>query len=67
MKKLLTIDEAVEYLRVSKPLIYKLTSQKQIPYIKIGARIVFDLERLNNWLVSNAVEPRKTYVQPESA
>ena len=62
MKELLTIEEAVKYLRVSKPLIYKLTSQKLIPFIKIGTRIVFDLERLNNWLLSNAVEPRETYV-----
>jgi NitT/TauT family transport system substrate-binding protein len=57
MKKLLTIEEAVDLLQVSKPTIYRLTSQKRIPFIKIGGVVRFDETRLTGWLDGLAVEP----------
>lgn len=46
----LTVKEIAEYLGLSVDLIYKLVRQKQIPHIKIGARILFKLSSIEKWL-----------------
>ena len=38
------------YIHVSKSLIYRMVSKGQIPYIKIGARTIFDRDEINQWL-----------------
>ena len=54
-QNLLTIKEAAEYLRISIPGIYRLTSQKRIPFIKLGQRVLFDLQDLVIWLNSKKI------------
>lgn len=66
MKKLLTLEEAVEILQISKPTMYRLTSQKRIPHIKVGGSVRFLESRLIEWLESNAVEPGGTYERTET-
>ena len=41
-EQFLTIDEAAEFLRVSKSWMFKLTSAKAIPHLKVGRRVIFD-------------------------
>lgn len=50
MSELMTVDELAAHLKLSKPTIYRLTSQKLIPHIKIGQRVLFDIEQINVWL-----------------
>ena len=57
MNEIMTINEAVEYTRLSKPTIYRLTSKKQIPFLKVGGKILFKLSTLSSWLDSQSVEP----------
>ena len=49
--KLLTISEAARYLNLSKPTIYRLTSQRQIPFSKpAGSKeLYFSLIELQAW------------------
>ena len=42
MEKYRTVDEVAEILGISKKTVYKYTSNKTIPYIKIGSRVLFD-------------------------
>ncbi len=37
----------------SKSTIYKKVYQGKIPYSKQGKRLIFDLEEIDNWLLSN--------------
>lgn len=39
-----------EYIHVSTSLIYRMVSLDQIPYIKIGARTIFDRTQIDQWL-----------------
>lgn len=39
-----------EYIHVSKSLIYRMVSMDQIPYLKIGARAIFDRVQIDQWL-----------------
>ena len=55
MEKLINIKEAAEYLSVSAIYVYKLTSLKEIPYVRIGKRIMFKPSELEQWVDSHAV------------
>lgn len=54
---LLTIQEASDLLKLSVSTIYRLTSQKRIPFYKVGGKVLFDSEKLTAWLTGFAVEP----------
>ncbi len=61
MNKLLTLDEAVDLLQVSKPTLYRFTSQRKIPFIKIGGLIRFSEVKLLQWLEEMTVVPGVSY------
>lgn len=56
MKKLLTIKEASEYLRISEKGIYNMVWRREIPFVKIGRRIRFDIQDLDDWISRNKVK-----------
>jgi excisionase family DNA binding protein len=54
MSELLSVGELCEYLRISRPSIYRLTSQRGIPMIKLGNRVLFDRQKIDTWLEGHA-------------
>ena len=57
MPQMLTIEEAAQFLNVSKHTVYRLTSQHRIKFYKpTGKRIYFDKADLNEWMKSKAVK-----------
>ncbi len=46
----LTVKEVAIYLDLSTDFIYKLVRQKQIPFIKVGSRILFKRVSIERWL-----------------
>jgi excisionase family DNA binding protein len=59
---ILTVNEAAEYTRLSKPTLYRLTSTKKIPFLKVGGKLLFKLDTLTAWLNSQSVEPEVNHV-----
>lgn len=57
-EEVIPLNEAAEFLKISKSCLYKKTSQKQIPYYKpLGCkRIYFRKAELEEWLLSNKVK-----------
>ena len=56
-KKFLTLNEASEYLDLSKSALYKMTSKKEIPFYNPGGKkIYFKKEELNNWITNARVD-----------
>ncbi|MBL7083231.1 MAG: helix-turn-helix domain-containing protein [Candidatus Aminicenantes bacterium] len=55
-KKLLSLREAGQYLNVSQSLLYKLVETKQIPHLRIGRKILFDLKKLERFIELNSIE-----------
>jgi excisionase family DNA binding protein len=49
-KRLLDINETSEYLGFAVHTIYGWTSQRRIPFLKIGGRLRFDKRKLDRWL-----------------
>lgn len=48
--KLLTIDEAAEFLHLSKPTLYSKVSRGELPYMKRSKRLYFSKTELADYL-----------------
>ncbi len=57
MDKLLTVQEAACYLRVSESTVYRWKRLGILPYYQIGRSVLFDQEDLKNWLSSYKWNP----------
>jgi len=51
VSKLLTVNEAADFLNVSRATVYNMINQKNLPYIKIGRSTRFDKDALMKWIV----------------
>jgi excisionase family DNA binding protein len=50
VKEVLNLDQAAEYVSLSKSAIYKKTSQRNIPHFKQGKKLYFKRSELDAWL-----------------
>lgn len=55
--RLLTIKEAAAYTGLAVSTLYKMTGRRQIPYIKMGSLLKFDLAALDKWIKDQTVMP----------
>jgi len=54
------VNGLIEYLdetgvKLSRSLIYKLVKQNKIPHKRVGARIIFDIQQIEDWLKESEV------------
>lgn len=56
MSKLLTISEVTEITRLSKASLYAYVAAKKIPYVKLGARVLFSPDELQDWIDQRKVK-----------
>jgi excisionase family DNA binding protein len=49
--RILTINEASEYLRLTKATLYKKSCLRQIPSLKVGKRLMFSRQKLDEWVM----------------
>ena len=59
MTKLLSPQELSEVLSISIETVYAWTSQKRIPYIKMGRLVRFNMDEVNKWLERQRVEAQE--------
>jgi excisionase family DNA binding protein len=58
-RKMLTVKEAAEHLRMSAKFVYRLVEGKQLNYTKLGNRIRIDKGDLDEYLQRSRVETRR--------
>jgi excisionase family DNA binding protein len=56
LRRLITAKEAGQYLSLSTDTIYRMASQKKLPYLKIGDRVLFDVRALDQWIGKHMVK-----------
>lgn len=56
---LITPDELVGYLQISKPTLYRLTSERKISYRKVGGLIRFSKIDIDLYLEKSLIKPLK--------
>ncbi len=55
--RLLPIREAAAYTGLAVDTLYKMVSQRRIPYVKLGGALRFKPEHLDEWIKQNTVMP----------
>ena len=50
MTTLMTVEQLAQYLNLSAGTVYRLTSTKKIPHIKIGSSVRFKPEVIEHWI-----------------
>ncbi|MGN6398713.1 MAG: helix-turn-helix domain-containing protein [Mucilaginibacter sp.] len=50
--RLLTVEEAAEFLKTTPTALYSKVSRKEIPVYKPGKRLYFDKNELKDWLLA---------------
>ncbi len=55
--RLLSIDQAAEYMGLSKRTLYRMVSQRRLPFLKIGRLVKLDLDQLDKWIGKQAIRP----------
>ena len=54
-KELITKAELMEYLRISRGTLDKLMRRHEIPFIKLGKKVLFRKREIDAWLESKKV------------
>ena len=55
-RRILTVPELAEHLRVSRPKAYELVAREDFPSIRIGKRIVVPEDSYYRWLDEQATK-----------
>ena len=56
-RRLMDITEASLYIGLNVDTIYRMVSQRRIPFVKVGRRTMFDVHLLDEWLADHTVMP----------
>jgi len=64
VRRWLTLEQLLEVLPVKKSYVYYLTHTRQIPVTRIGRRLLFDYDRIVEWLEERTVEDGASISDP---
>lgn len=56
--EVLNLNQAAEYVSLSKSAIYKKTSERNIPHFKKGKKLYFKRSELDNWLTGMKISTK---------
>ena len=55
-KRLLTVEEAAEYLGLKVDTVYKKARLRELPYVKVGRALRFDVKALERYVEQHTIE-----------
>ncbi len=55
--RLMTVEEAATYTGLAVDTLYKMVSQRRVPFVKLGGALRFNPEQLNQWIKQNTKMP----------
>ena len=58
--RLLSIEEVSKYLDLSVHTLYRMVSQRRIPFVKMGRLTKFDRCEIDKWISSHSVKVRRS-------
>lgn len=56
-RRLISIKEASLYIGLQVDTVYRMVSQRRIPFVKVGSRTMFNVRLLDDWLAEHTVLP----------
>jgi len=55
-KRLLNVEEAAEYLGLKADTVYKKARLRELPYVKVGRALRFDVKALERYVEQHTIE-----------
>jgi len=55
--RLIDVHAAADYTGLSTHTLYTMVSQRRIPFVKLGGKLLSDLALLDEWIKQNTVMP----------
>lgn len=52
---ILNVPEASAFTRLTRSTIYAYVARRELPYLKVGSRVLFDRNELQGWLNAHRV------------
>ena len=62
-KRLIGVEEAAYYLGIQRSTLYSWAERRKIPSVKMGARLLFDLQDLDQLIEASKRPTRPTHAQ----
>ena len=56
-RRLVTIQEAADYTGLAVPTLYKMVHRRDVPFVKLGRLVKFDVALLDAWIQEKTVMP----------
>jgi excisionase family DNA binding protein len=55
-RRLLNVREAAQYLRLEVDTVYKKSRLREVPYVKVGRALRFDVKALERYIEQHTIE-----------
>lgn len=55
MKNLYNIEETSKFLRISVSTLYRWVHKKEIPFVKLGGKLLFSQDEIQEYIKKNSV------------
>ena len=62
--RFMDVPALAEYIHLAKSTVYKMVSNKTIPFSKIGSRTLFDRVQIDQWVINGGVMEDKLPTLP---
>ena len=62
--RFMDVPALAEYIHLAKSTVYKMVSNKTIPFSKIGTRTLFDRVQIDQWVINGGVKEDKLPTLP---
>ena len=57
MGNMMTLQETADFTRLAPSTLYKYVSSRRIPFVRIGTKLLFSRDVIEEWIMAQAVEP----------
>jgi excisionase family DNA binding protein len=62
--RFMDVPALAEYIHLAKSTVYKMVSNKTVPFSKIGSRTLFDRVQIDQWVINGGVKEDKLPTLP---
>ena len=54
----MTVVQVADYIGISRPTVYKYTSSRILPFLRIGRRLLFRVAEIDEWMEAHSEKPQ---------
>jgi excisionase family DNA binding protein len=59
--RLMSIEQVSQYVDLSVHTVYRMVSQRRIPFVKLGRLVKFDHYEIDKWITSKSIKVCRSF------